>query len=731
MKKCTLLSLLCVFVTHISLAKAGMPCDNTHVLKNKHFLLLTKPTKQLSSFSSSFSSQHFSVLPSALALTSTMISKEEFEPNNTVAAANPLGGNDVKLKGYITPNSDVDVFSFNATEGDKVYVATQTSSSLAANSTSLEIIRINGTTVLEADDSDGTFGISSSSIAGTVIPTTGTYYIRVRHISNNNSILPYFLYFRLQSGTPTAEAEPNNTLAAANTLPNSGWVGGNIINGQDVDSYAISLNAGDTIYLGLDLDPERDNLSWNGQISLADFDGSYPTANDPNTTSPNSESFFLTVRTSGTYYIVVSSGDGSSGTYQLSASVLPANTANITTYTNTTPVSLPDGPGTTTSTINIPASKRIESLKFSMNFVHGNIGDLEVRLTSPSGNTVILFKDLYEGYPNIFPMPVTIKLDDNAALPLGSFPVFNNIVYQPLKEYRLDWFKGQISQGVWTLSIDDDSPGSSGTLNSWSLEVQEQLPITGTITNIYINDFETSDGGFTHSGLQDEWERGTPSFSPVTTANSGTRCWKTDLDNTYNFNSNTDLVSPNIYIPETDTSAVYLTWAQKFQFSSDDNAYVELQEVGTTNTKRIWQWFGASMIDNFYGSPNYTVHQSAGWGVNRVNIKDFVGKTIRIVFHFNSDASPPNLAGWAIDDVAIFKAACPTSQALSSNYNGVYSRFVASSAITATNQVTTDIGLESPANILYQGGNSVTLLPNFKADASGGTVFMAQIAGCN
>lgn len=730
MKKCTLLSLLCVFVIHIALAKVGIPCDNTQVLKNQKFLQPARQMKKSASLLNPFSLQPFSPPASALALTSTMVAKEEIEPNNSPATANPLGGSDVKIKGYITPNLDVDVFSFNANQGDKVYVSTQTSTSITANNTSLEIIRINGTTVLEADDSNGNFSLSSSGLAGTTIPTTGTYYVRVRHISNTSTILPYFLYFRLQSGAPSAESEPNGALDTANVLPNSGWISGSTSNGQDLDYFSIVLNAGDTIFLSLDFDPERDGIKWNGQLSLVDTSGNYPTANDPNALS---EGFFITVGITGTYYILVSPDDGSSGTYELSASVLPANTTNITSYTSVSGISLPDGPGTRVSTINIPVNKRIESIRFSMNFVHGNIGDLDVRLTSPSGNTVILFKDLYEGYTNTFPTPIVIKLDDKAALPLGSFPIFNNFIYQPPREYQLDWFKGQTIQGAWTLSIDDDSPNNSGTLNSWTLEIEEQLPISGTITNIYSSDFETNDGGFTHSGLQDEWERGIPSFSPINTVNSGTKCWKTDLDNTYNYDSNIDLVSPNIYIPEVDINTVdlYLTWAQKFQFAADDNAYVEIQEVGTANTKRIWQWFGASMVDIFYGSPNYIVHESAGWGVNRVNIKDFSGKAIRIIFHFESNNVAPNLAGWAIDDVAIFRTLCPATQTLSMNYTGVYSRFVASTTITATNQITTDIGLESPANVVYQGGNSITLLPNFKADAAGGTVFTAQIGGCN
>lgn len=741
MKKCLLLSLLCVFVTHITLAKVGMPCDNTQVLKTKKFLQPTKQTKKSASLLNPFSPQRLSSHPSSLALTSTMVLKDEVEPNDDIVTAMPLGANDIKVKGFINPGTDIDFYSFTANMGDRVYVATQTSFSASGNNNSvLDVLSSDGFQVLETDDDDGSFGPNSSSIAGTLIPANGTYYVRVKHLSGSIKILPYFMYFRLQSGTPVAEIEPNNGTSTANVLPDSGWVSGSTSSAQDLDYYSVTLNAGDTIFLSLDFDPERDNTTWNGLLAFVDPDGNYPTANDPNTVSPNSEGFFITVRVSGTYYIVVAPDDGTTGTYQLSTSVLPANTTNISTFTSTGSVTLPDVTGTITSTITIPVTKRIESLKFSINFAHGKIGDLDVRLTSPSGNTVILFNDLYEGYTNAFPTPIIIKLDDKAALPLGTFPVFNNFIYQPPKDYRLEWFKGQTSNGVWTLSIDDDSPGNggSGILNSWTLEIEEQPPILGTLTSIYTNDFETNDGGFVHSGAQDEWERGTPTFAPITTANSGTKCWKTDLDDTYNFNSNYDLISPSIYIPDLGVNNAYLTWAQKYQFAGTDNAftrayaYVEIQEIGTSNRKKVWEWLGPTMTGSV-GSPSTTINESAGWGLNYVKINEFANKTIRVIFHFQSDDSNTRLAGWAIDDVNIFKTFCPNNLTLTdtNNYSGVYSRVVASESITASNEVTTNTIIQNPANLTYQATKAIVLLPNFKADASGGTVFMAQIGGCN
>ncbi|RFS13465.1 3-coathanger stack domain-containing protein [Emticicia sp. C21] len=733
MKKCLLSSLLCVFVTHITLAKIGMPRDNTQVLRHQKFLQPTKSTKKTASFLTPFSQQHFSSPPTSLALTSTMVLKDEIEPNNDVVTAMPLGGNDIKIKGFVNPSGDIDYYSFTANAGDKVYAATQTAFSASGSTdTILDVVASDGFQVLETDDNDGSFGVNSSSIAGTVIPGNGTYYLRVKHLSNSIKLLPYYVYFRLQSGLPGAEIEPNNSTSTANVFPNSAWVSGALSSNQDSDYYSIALNAGDTIFISLDFNPERDGTTWNGQVALGEFSQFYLPAGDPNTQSPNSEGLFLTVKTSGTYYIVVAPDGNTFGTYELSASVLPANNANLSSYTNTTAKAIPSGPTVITSTINIPVNKRIESLKISINLFHSNIEDLDVRLTSPSGNTVILFTDI------VALSPMDIKLDDAAAIPVGSFPIVNNIVYQPPKESRLEWFKGQLAQGNWTLTIDVDSPGSTGQLNSWSIEIEEQLNILGTLTSIYTNDFETSDGGFIHSGAQDEWERGTPTMAPINTVNSGTRCWKTDLDNTYNFNTNCDLISPNIYIPDLGVNNAYLTWNQKYQFAGTDGAntnayaYVEIQEIGTANRRKVWEWLGPKMIGSV-GSPSTTINESAGWGLFRTNINEFANKTIRVIFHFESDASSPLLAGWAIDDVNIFKTFCPNSLTLTDtdNYSGVYSRVVASESITARNEVTTNNIIQNPSNLTYQATKAIVLLPNFKADASGGTVFMAQIGGCN
>lgn len=321
--------------------------------------------------------------------------QSEVEPNNTAATANALASNNTVVRAYIYPNADVDFFSFTANAGDRVYAATMTSFSANGSTDSvLSLIASDGTTVIETDDNDGVLGGSASTIANATIPSNGTYYLKVIHFSPTNQLRPYDLHVRVQSGSPTAESEPNDTSATANALPASGWVSGSTSSTTDLDYFSLTLNAGDTVYASLDLDPTRDNTQWNGQLAIGIFSNFILTVNDTSTgsvTNPLSEAHFMTVQQSGTYYVVVMlpTGGTTFGDYTLSVSVHPALQQNCTTYTSTdVPKALGPGLTTATSTITVPGNPRIADLNVSINLTHTLMGDLDVNLVAPGGNEV-------------------------------------------------------------------------------------------------------------------------------------------------------------------------------------------------------------------------------------------------------------------------------------------------------------------------------------------------------
>jgi subtilisin-like proprotein convertase family protein/subtilisin family serine protease len=112
------------------------------------------------------------------------------------------------------------------------------------------------------------------------------------------------------------------------------------------------------------------------------------------------------------------------------------------TFTNTTPANIPDNKAAgILSTINVPDSLSISQLSVTVNITHTRIGDLKVRLTSPTGATVLLH-DRTGG-----------SADD---------------LHQT---YTLTNFNGQLSAGVWTLKVSDHARKELGRLDNWSMTI--------------------------------------------------------------------------------------------------------------------------------------------------------------------------------------------------------------------------------------------------------------------
>ncbi len=602
---------------------------------------------------------------------------QEAEPNEDATTANSLGDATagVRIIGNIL-SGDLDYFSFNANAGDRVYAAVMTSFSASALTESrLELFDVDGTTSLEIDEDNGTFAGLSSSIAGAELPAQGVYFIQVRQFSPVNQLRPYELYVRVVSGDGAAEVEPNDTIGQATPLPPDGHISAATSALVDVDLFSIDLNAGDTIFASLDLDPERDAIEWNGQLRFGPLgaSASFVVANDAGQANPNSEAFFLTVKDAGTYFVEVSvpGGGVTFGTYRLSVSVLAADVCSTTseTYASTdVPVAIPTGPGVSSSTLNVPGNPRIGRIRVAIELEHEFMQDLDVTLRTPSGTEIGLFTDVGPAVSAL--ATLNCILDDNAALPIGLFTAVDGMILKPEPAHRLSWLNGMDAGGVWTLFVRDDATGDGGTLLNWSLEICEAEeppacgPGTGELT-VYASDFEGGDDGFTHSGVQDEWERGLPTFAPLTTCNSGVNCWTTDLDATYNASANFDLLSPQIDLSGL-LGPITLSWAQQFSLESAtfDHAFVEVREVGGANPRAVWEWLDATMSVTV-GNPSSTIDQAAGWGIYHVDISEYAGKMIEVRFHFDSDTTV-QLAGWSVDDVSV--TAC---QELDTDTDGV------------------------------------------------------------
>jgi len=597
----------------------------------------------------------------------------EIEPNGFYTQATAISSGSA-IRANIYPEKDVDYYAFHALAGDRVYAAAMTSFSASSTDSVLRLIASDGVTVIESDDNDGSFSSVSSVIAGAAIPSSGQYYLLIS-TTVASQIRPYELYLKVQSGGPVPEIESNDTITVAMTLPASGWITGTRVP-TDTDYYSFTANAGDTIFLALDLDPERDNVQWNGRLGIGmfgDADNLILVVDDASTGSvanPLGEALFITVKRPGTYYAYVDSATaatgGPSATYNLSVDVRPPVDEGpvCRIYSSVdVPKALGPGPGLASSIINIPSGVRIADLDVTVNLTHALMTDLDVHLRSPAGNDVGLFTDIGSGGQTV----MDTVFDDEAAIP-PALSVLKGLAFKPELTYRLAWFDGEDAGGTWALDLRDDNANTSGgTLLDWSIRICEPppppvCPIGFSLATIFSTTFEANDGGFTHGGSFDEWQYGLPNtpgtsttnpVAPFNTCNSGIGCWKTDLTGTYEINSVQDLTSPNISLV-TVTAPIFVTWAQRYQIETAtfDHAYVDMQQAGGATPNRLWEWLDGTMVDNGIGSPTVNVPASAGWGMRAGRADTLAGTIAELRFHLDSDSSV-NFAGLAIDDVTV------------------------------------------------------------------------------
>lgn len=581
----------------------------------------------------------------------------DIEPNNTTLEANFVDLSTPKrIRGSVFPNADIDIYSFDATAGNRLSAATMTSfSASGSNDSVLTVYLPDGVTVLESDDNDGTFGPNSSSISGRVLPVTGRYFIEVKHFSTTNTLRPYDLYLNRFSGESQSEIEPNSSVPTANSLFTH--VTGVVSDGVDGDFYTLDLNAGDTVFLSLDMDPERNGVTFDGRLSFRPAE-SLLTSNDSSVVSPNSEAFFYTVQSSGTYLILVDASGGAgnpNATYRLSYAVYPqSDRSGCSTFTNNTGLALPTGPAAVEQAINVSNAPRVGKMTVSFDLTHSFFADLDVTLVSPDGAEVALFTDV--GPTNSASQTFSFTLDDEGAIPLNAFTALRNGILTPELNSRLEWFNGTNPNGAWTLKFKDDATGDGGQLNSWSITIcpQDSVCAPGYIPSVlYTEDFESSDGGYTHTGVQDEWEYGLPSGTPIASCNSGSNCWATDLDNTYNVNSDQSLKSPPINLAGV-VPPVILSFAQKYNIESAsfDKYTVVASEVGNPSLNvPSFIWTGATM-NATVGNPAQTIQESSAWGEFHTDISALAGKLTELEFKLTSDTTV-QLYGVAIDDVKV------------------------------------------------------------------------------
>lgn len=146
---------------------------------------------------------------------------------------------------------------------------------------------------------------------------------------------------------------------------------------------------------------------------------------------------------------------------------------------------IPDGTNVAiTDTIQISQDLQLESVDVIVDIDHNSRGDLEIKLTSPSGTESVLATEHNDNGNN-----------------------YNNWMFSTVHF----WDEGSV--GNWTLSVEDKDSGTSGTIDDWELilhgiEINRDSDLDGLLDDDEINNHGTdhldndTDGDFLLDGLE-------------------------------------------------------------------------------------------------------------------------------------------------------------------------------------------------------------------------------------
>lgn len=324
----------------------------------------------------------------------------EVEPNGTPLTASPLS---CVVTGSIGTTTDVDFFAVGAPPaGSRVFAMAEGG---AANASDFDLRVTTDTTTLEYDDVNlvAPFGGTAPVIAGTVLNGLPAY-LRVNYFSAT-AAEPYVLYSAVQSGAPTPEAEPNDSIATATPSTKNYFTGSITDGGTDVDFFSFSANAGDLIFAALDAVPDKTDAgpgTYNFVMSLVDSTNAIvltvddtsntttftPTGGSLTASTPTfpAEGLVFRARSTGNYGIRVGKTSGTNpNPYVLSVSVGCSDT--LPTLTTVSPTSgTPSGGQTITLTGTNFSSRSVVRFGTGIATIV-SVTPTELIVTSPAGSS--------------------------------------------------------------------------------------------------------------------------------------------------------------------------------------------------------------------------------------------------------------------------------------------------------------------------------------------------------
>ncbi|MEO0102596.1 MAG: hypothetical protein ABIK81_02710, partial [candidate division WOR-3 bacterium] len=168
----------------------------------------------------------------------------------------------------------------------------------------------------------------------------------------------------------------------------------------------------------------------------------------------------------------------------------------------------------------------------------------------------------------------------------------------------------------------------------------------------FIEDFESSNGGFLSDPATNAWEWGTPSGVGAPIPYSGTKCFGTNIDGNYSNNANWKLNSL-WYIATRDTPVLGFYHWYNLDPSHKDGGNIKITKdlVNYTVLTPLFGRYDRKLTNENAGIPQesaFAMDRPTGWKPALFKIPVRTGDTFQIRWHFGSDGNTNDL-GWYLD----------------------------------------------------------------------------------
>ncbi|MBA7627761.1 hypothetical protein ES703_35228 [subsurface metagenome] len=241
-----------------------------------------------------------------------------------------------------------------------------------------------------------------------------------------------------------------------------------------------------------------------------------------------------------------------------------------------------------------------------------------------------------------------------------TFPVIFTMTHNAILVYADTVDMTLLSGAVDTAIFASYTLDETGTYDivSYTELVGDQNPANDTayataVIFEWVEDFESSNGNFVPAPVTGAWEWGVPTSGPGA-AHSGTQLWATILAGPYINDANWTLTSQDYYDATEDNPLIsFYHWYDiesyydggNVKYSIDNGAtWLLLHPVGGYDDEAYSGNAGIPAESCFCGT-------SAGWEAEEFIIPVNAGQTVKLRFHFGTDASV-TYPGWYIDDLA-------------------------------------------------------------------------------